>query len=345
MRHTTGKLTVHLLQNTPIILFVIVFVLFGILSPSFLEYGSLEDIVKQASYIGIVAVGMTFVLLTAGIDLSVGSNMYLSAAVAGLLIKNYSIPVGLAFIACLGVGLLFGAFNALAVTKLKIIPFVVTLGTLVAGRGIGLWLTKSVQVEFPDSVSRIGSERLFGLMPLPTVVFAVVVLCATIFLKRTATGRQIYAVGNDLEAAKKAGINTDRVRATAFIICGLLAALGGFVSVAQLGTVDAGFGEQREFDAIAAAVLGGTSLFGGIGSVFPGTVMGAVLIQMVQAGLVVNQVDLYLQPLVAAAIIFLAVLLDSVRNAQLAKLRRRHIRSSPREIGSKAAISRGEDTA
>jgi len=332
MRRTTSQLTVHLLQNTPIILFVIVFVLFGILSPSFLEYGSLEDIVKQASYIGIVAVGMTFVLLTAGIDLSVlsvGSNMYLSAVVAGLLIKNYSRPVGLAFTACLGVGVLFGAFNALAVTKLKIIPFVVTLGTLVAGRGIGLWLTKSVQVEFPDSVLRIGSERLFAKIPLPILVFAVVVLCATIFLKRTATGRQIYAVGNDLEAAKKAGINTDRVRATAFIICGLLAALGGFVSVAQLGTVDAGFGEQREFDAIAAAVLGGTSLFGGIGSVFPGTVMGAVLIQMVQAGLVVNQVDLYLQPLVAAAIIFLAVLLDSVRNAQLAKLRRRHIRSSP----------------
>ena len=142
----------------------------------------------------------------------------------------------------------------------------------------------------------------------------------------TAFGRQLYAVGNDIEAAQKAGIRTARVRGTAFVISGFLAALGGFVSVAQLGIVNAGFGEYREFDAIAAAVLGGSSLFGGIGSVFPGTVLGAVLIQMVTIGLVSAQVDLYLQPLVAAAIIFLAVLLDSVRTRQLARLGRRHIR-------------------
>lgn len=323
---TKDKLVTLALQNTPIILFMLIFVVFGSFSPRFFAYRNLEDIVKQASYIGIVAVGMTFVLLTAGIDLSIGSNMYLSAVVAGLLIKNFAVPVWLALLACLAVGLLFGALNAFAVTKLRMIPFVVTLGTLWVGRGIGLWLTKSVQVSFPDSVILIGSQRLLGIIPLPIAIFALVVLCAHIFLNRTAPGRQIYAVGQDVAAAKKAGINTDRIRATAFILCGLLAALGGFISVAQLGTVDAGFGEYKEFDAIAAAVLGGTSLFGGIGSVFPGTVLGAVLIQMVSAGLVFTQVDLYLQPLVMAAIIFLAVFLDSVRNTQLAKLGRRHIR-------------------
>jgi ribose transport system permease protein len=326
MRKTRGTILVMALRHTPLMLFIVIFLLFGWLSPRFLSYQSFENVVKQASYIGIVAVGMTFVLLTAGIDLSVGSNMYLSAVVAGLLIRHYDLPVLLALVVCLGVGLLFGAVNALAVTRLKLIPFVATLGTLWVGRGLGLWLTESVPVEFPQSVTRIGSQRLFDAVPLPVVVFALVVLCASVLLRWTALGRQIYAVGNDVEAAQKAGINTARVRGTAFILCGLLAALGGFISVSQLGIVSAGFGKDREFDAIAAAVLGGTSLFGGIGSVFPGTVLGAILIQMVTIGLVSAQVELYLQPLVAAGIIFVAVLLDSLRTRQLAKLSRRRIR-------------------
>jgi len=315
-----------LLTYTPFLLFIALFLLFGVLSDRFLQIQTLVNIVKQASYIGIVAVGMTFVLLTAGIDLSVGSNMYLSAIIAGLLIRDYGVPVGLALIACLVVGILFGAFNALVVIKLRIIPFVVTLSTLVAGRGLGLMLTKSQAVLFPDNVIEIGSISLFGVFPLPIAIFVAVVFGAYLFLMRTPLGRQIYAVGFDIEAAKKAGIDTDRVLAVAYIACGLLAALGGFVSVAQLGNINAGFGEGVEFNAIAAAVLGGTSLFGGIGSVFPGTVLGALLIQMVSTGLVFLQVDLYLQPLIAAGIIFLAVFLDGVRNNQLIKLSRRFIR-------------------
>jgi ribose/xylose/arabinose/galactoside ABC-type transport system permease subunit len=314
------------LRYTPLLLFVLIFLLFGLWSPRFLGYQSLENIIKQASYIGIVAVGMTFVLLTAGIDLSVGSNMFLSAVVAGLLIQRYGVPVPAALAACLAVGLLFGIVNALVITKLRIIPFVATLGTLWVGRGLSLWLTRSVAVEFPESVTRIGAQRLFGIVPLPVAVFLLVVLGGAVLLRWTALGRQLYAVGNDLDAAQKAGINTARVRGAAFVLCGFLAALGGFISVAQLGIVNAGFGEGREFDAIAAAVLGGTSLFGGIGSVFPGTLLGAVLIQMVTIGLVSAQVDLYIQPLVQAGIIFLAVLLDSLRTRQLARLSRRHIR-------------------
>jgi len=326
MQKSRGKTLVIVLRHTPLILFALIFLIFGVLSPRFLSYQSFENIVKQASYIGIVAVGMTFVLLTASIDLSVGSNMYLSAVVAGLLIKHYGLPVPLAPVVCLAVGLLFGLVNALAVTKLRIIPFVATLGTLWIGRGLGLWLTKSVPVEFPEGVTQIGAQRLFGIVPLPVVVFLLIVCCAAVLLRGTAFGRQLYAVGNDIEAAKKAGINTAQVRGMAFVICGVLAGLGGFISVAQLGIINAGFGEGREFDAIAAAVLGGTSLFGGIGSVFPGTLLGAVLIQMVTIGLVSAQVDLYLQPLVQAGIIFLAVLLDSIRTRQLVRLSRRHIR-------------------
>jgi ribose transport system permease protein len=316
-----------LLQNTPYILFVVVFLVFGLLSPRFFSIQAAETILKQASYIGIVAVGMTFVILTGGIDLSVGSNMYVSAAVAGLIMQNMKAPVWLGLLVCLGVGLLFGAVNGFLITKLKIVPFIATLGTMVAGKGLGLLFSQSIQIPFPDSVLQLGSTRLFGVIPLPIVIFAFVVLIAHLVLTMTPIGRRIYAVGNDPDAAKKAGLNVDRVLATVYLASGLLAALGGFVSVAQQGVVHPGFGEGYEFNAIAAVVLGGTSLFGGLGTVFPGTVLGAVLIQMIQTGLIFTKVDIYLQPLITAGIILFAILLDAFRNTQLQKLRRRNIRT------------------
>jgi ribose transport system permease protein len=312
------------LKNTSIILFVALFMIFGILTPRFFTYQNFENILAQASYIGIIAVGMTFVLLTGGIDLSVGSNMYVSGIIAGLLIGR-NVPIWLALLACLVVGFLMGSLNAFFITKLKIVPFVVTLGLMVAGRGLGLYMTRSQAVYFPEQVTMMSTVKVAGIIPLPIAIFALVVFAAYIFLNWTQLGRQIYAAGNDIEAAKKAGIHTQPVIATVYIVCGLCAALGGFVSVAQLGIINAGFGQGDEFDAIASAVLGGTSLFGGIGSVFPGTVLGTVMIQMVQAGLVFSQIDLYIQPLIMAAIIFLAVFLDSMRIIQLKKMERRTI--------------------
>lgn len=326
MQFSKNKLVLLGLKNTPVILFIVIFIIFGILSPLFLQYQTFENILKQASYIGIVAVGMTFILLTGGIDLSVGSNMFLSASVFGLLL-NRGLPLWVAFIACLLTGLAFGAVNAFFIVKLRVLPFIVTLSTMTAGRGLGLLLTRSQAILFPNNVLAIGSYRVFGLVPLPIVIFAIVVAAAYFFLKYTPLGRKIYAVGNDKDAAEKAGINTFKVLLTVYLVSGVMAALGGFISISQIGLVNAGFGEGYEFNAIAAAVLGGTSLFGGIGSVFPGTVIGTVLIQMVQAGLVYTQTDLYIQPLVTAAIIFLAIFLDTIKTSQLKKLGRRNIRT------------------
>lgn len=326
MNKKPNRLTFAVLNNTPLLLFAVVFIVFGLVAPQSLRYQSIENAVKQASYVGIVAVGMTFVLLTGGIDLSVGSNMYVSAVVAGLAMQHYSIGPWPALLLCLFVGATFGAVNAFAIAKLKIMPFVVTLSMMVAGRGIGLMFSKSRAVNFPDSVTGLGSAELFGLIPYPIVVFTAVVFCAWVLLERTTLGRQIYAIGYNKEAARKAGVSTDRALVTAYVLCGVFASLGGFISVAQLGNVNAGFGKGDEFDAIAAAVLGGVSLFGGIGRVFPGVVLGAVFIQAVSSSLVSARVDLYLHPLIAAAFIFLAVLIDSLRNTYLAKLSRRNIR-------------------
>jgi ribose/xylose/arabinose/galactoside ABC-type transport system permease subunit len=313
------------LRNTTPILFVLLFAAFGVVAPRFLTAKNFEIILSNASYIGIIAVGMTFVLLTGGIDLSVGSVMYVSAVVTGLVVNRLGLPVWAGLAACLSVGLVFGAVNAFAVTKLGLIPFIATLVTMTAGRGVGLFITRSTAVNFPDSITLMAAYRVGGLVPLNICIFALVVAVAAVYLGRTAPGRQLYAVGNDPEAAKKAGLKTGKVTASTYIVSGVCAALGGFVSIAQLGRVNAGFGQGDEFDAIAAAVLGGASLFGGIGNVFPGTVLGTIMIQMIQAGLVFSNVDLYIQPLVMAFIIFFAVFLDAFRNGQLEKLERRNI--------------------
>jgi ribose transport system permease protein len=180
-------------------------------------------------------------------------------------------------------------------------------------------------MNLPEELLRFGAGRLLG-VPLPIWILAVTTLAGQYVLTRTGFGRRIYAVGNNPDAAHKAGIDVTRMIASVYVISGFCAALGGLVSVAQLGAVSPTFGNQREFAAISAAVLGGTSLFGGRGSVLPGTLLGALLIQTVESGLVIVNADPYVYPLIMAAIIFVAVLLDSVRQREAEKLTRRKIR-------------------
>lgn len=325
MSEKLTKIQVFILKNIPFILFALIFIIFGILSPRFFRYDNFESIATSAAYIGIATVGMTFVLLIGGIDLSIGSNMFLSAACVGLLIQNYKFPIWLALFCGIIIGTLFGAFNAFCIVKLRILPFLVTLSTLVAVRGLTLLLTQSHEVPLPESISSLGADKFLGI-PYTIIIYVVILVMAFILQKLTPLGRQIYAVGNDPEGAKKAGINSDRIIYFVYILSGFLAAIAGIVSVSQMGSVTAGFGEGEEFKAISATVLGGTSLFGGVGTILPGAVIGTVLIQMVQSGLVYIQMDLYVQPLVLSGIIFLAVFLDSLRNRQITKIERRKIR-------------------
>ena len=321
------RLLLWLLRYSSVLLFIAIFIVFGLLSPRFLQVSTFALIAKQAAYIGILAVGTTFVLLTAGIDLSVGSIMYLSAVVAGLVLQGET-PLVLGLLACLGVGAAFGLVNAFFITRLNIIPFIVTLSTLIAGRGLGLAVTRSRSLTLPNSLFEFSSGRFLG-VSVPVLIFVAVVALAALVLKMTPLGRYIYAVGNDAEAAQKAGIDTKRTLTAVYVISGLCAALAAFVAISQLGIVNPAFGEGEELNAIAAAVLGGASLFGGVGSVFPGTVMGTLLIQMVQSGLVFARVDVFVQPLVQALVLLVAVLVDSARNGYLARLKRRNIRREP----------------
>jgi len=323
MSSRAKSLLLRALNHVALLLFLAVLAAFGVLSPKFLTAANLTNLFVQSSSTAIVGIGMTFVLLTAGVDLSVGAIMFVAAAVAGKLVLGGA-PLPVALLAILAVGIVYGAFNALLITRLRIIAFIATLGTLYIGRGLGLWITQTRAMNLPDSFLALGSAKWLG-VPLPLWIFATVLAGAHLVLTRTPFGRQLYAVGNNPEAAKRAGLNTRRLLASVYVISGLCAAIGGILSLAQLGAVSPTFGTNREFSAIAAAVLGGTSLFGGRGAVFPGTVLGALLIQSVENGLVILNADPYLYPLVTSAIIFVAVLADAARNSWLERLGRRRI--------------------
>jgi ribose transport system permease protein len=320
------------LNSAPLLLFVGVFLVFGSFSPKFLEPLNLVNILIQSSSTAIVAIGMTFVLLTAGVDLSVGALMFVAAAVAGKM-TLHGAPLWLALAVIILIGLVCGLVNAFFITRLRIAAFIVTLATLYLGRGFALWLTETRAMNLPDNFLLLGTTRLAG-VPLPVLILAGTLLVAHVVLTRTPFGRQIYAVGQNVETARKAGINTNRILMSVYVISGGCAAVGGIVSLAQLGAVSPTFGLNKEFGAIAAAVLGGTSLFGGRGKVFPGTLLGAVLIQSVENGLVIVNADPYLYPLITSAIIFLAVLIDSARTGLLAKWSRRRIRVEESAIRS-----------
>ncbi|QJU54998.1 ABC transporter permease [Herbiconiux sp. KACC 21604] len=325
-----SKLRQLALGNVPIILLVVVFVIFSLLDPRFFDLQTLGNIARSTAYIGIVAVGMTLVLMTAGIDLSVGSMLYLVAVVVGQIINTAAIPVFVVPLLAIGVGLVLGAVNGFAISFLRVIPFIVTLAMLTVFRGIGLGLSDSREVNYPDVIGALGSQPILGI-PLPVWIFAIVVLVAHIVVTRTPFGRQLLATGEDRAAAERAGIPVRRILFTVYVIAGGLTGLASFVAMTQLRTAAPGFGSGDEFDAIAAAVLGGTSLFGGRGSVFPGTVVGALLIQLIQTGLQFLQVDLYVTPMIQAGIILLAVFVDALRTGRLEKLTRRVVMSERTE--------------
>lgn len=320
---TRRTVLLWLLNQAPVILFAVVFLVFGCISSKFLDLQNLINILIQSSSTAVAAIGMTLVLLTAGVDLSIGSVMFIVVAVAGKSILNGQ-PLWFAFGFGLAAGLICGAVNALLVTQLRIIAFIATLGTLFIGRGFGLWLTNTRAMNMPDEVTQLGAARVFG-VPVPVMIMLVVALLLHWLLTSTPWGRQIYAIGNDVEAAKKAGLRVTPILFSVYVLCGVCAALGGLIALTQTGAVSPSFGQQREFAAIAAAVLGGTSLFGGRGSILPGTLLGAILFQTVENGLVIINADPYLYPMILSTIIFIAVLLDTSRSALVHKLTQRKI--------------------
>lgn len=298
------------LKALPWLLLVAVWLGFGSYSVRFLSVGNLAAIVSQSSWLMVVALGMNFVLLASGVDLSVGAGMYLAAIVVGTMLSTLSWWSSL-LIAIL-IGCLVGALNGFLIVSFSLPSFIVTLASAFIARGAGLYLSSTKVVFATETVAALGRSKVLGVSV--SVLFALVAVCAASFLlKATNLGLYIRSIGADAEGARRAGVPINLATWTAFTVCGGFAGFGGFILLSQTSAASAAFGQNAEFLAIAAAVLGGTSLFGGRGRL-SAPILGAVLITSVQNGLVVINANPYAYPVIVGAVIFLAALIDSGRS-------------------------------
>ncbi len=292
---------------------VILMIILSIATPYFFTVKNLMNVAQQSAINALVSAGMLLTILSAGIDLSVGSVLALSICVTGLAINNFHVNPVVGFLLGIVCGTLFGLVNGLLLTKLHLPhPFISTMGTQNIARGLALFITGASPISgFPNWIQFIGAGYIGGI-PFSFLLVAVMVVLFHIFLTRTTLGRQIYAVGGNREAARLSGINTDRVLIWIYAISGLMAAIAGMV---LLGRVNAAYplaGLQYESDAIAAVIIGGASFMGGIGTIW-GTLVGAMIIAVIRNGLNLLGVAPDMQTVVVGAVIIGAVYIDVLR--------------------------------
>jgi inositol transport system permease protein len=309
-------------QFGPLIFLIVLMAVFTALKPTFIDPINVFNIMRQISITGLIALGMTFVILTAGIDLSVGSLLALCGMVAAIVAKGGTAnsmslsagpEVGLgwfaALLAALATGAIAGGVQGVAITRLKVPPFVVTLGGLTIFRGLTLTLSNGGPISGFTPDFRWFGTGLVGPVPVPVIIFAIAAIICHIVLRYTRFGRSVYAVGGNAEAARLSGLRVDRILVSVYVIVGFFAGLAAFVLSARLNSAEAVAGMGYELTVISAVVIGGTSLFGGIGSV-GGTVVGAALIGVLQNGLQFNNVSSYTQSIVIGLILIIAVAFD-----------------------------------
>lgn len=291
-------------------------IVFAIIAPQFLSVPNLVNVALSIAITGILAVGMTAVILTGGIDLSVGSVAALAGVVAALVAAtDVSGSVALASLAALGVGLAVGLFNGTMVAWFRVPPFVTTLAMLTICRGLAFVLTGGRAIgNLPTGFGLFGREHVLG-VPVPVILMLVVFAVGWFVLRRMTFGRYVYAVGGNREAAFLAGVNVKGVTMLVYILNGLLVGLAGLVLASRLGAGVPNAGIQYELDVIAAVVVGGTSLNGGRGSVIA-TLWGAVFIGVLNNGLNLAGIDPYMQRITLGAVILLAVLADQINKSR-----------------------------
>ena len=296
------------------IVFVIIFIVFSITAKRFLTIHNIANLLLHSAPLLVLTTGVTFVLISGDFDLSIGSVAYLAASVGCLLIveKLVSIPLGILIIFLIGISL--GIVNGLVVTQLKVPAFIATLGMLIGGRGLGLMLTGTrAHLFLPQAMWGFGKIRVGPLYIEFIVALAIAIICQ-IILAKTPFGRKIYAMGDNQKAAQRIGIKLDSMKLTVFVISGFLASVAGYLHVTQAIAVHSQSAYGWEFTAIAMAVIGGVSLFGGKGNIIPGVIVAVLLIMMIDNGLVFLGASPYIYPLVEGLIIFTAIFADSFKH-------------------------------
>jgi ribose transport system permease protein len=278
-------------------------------SSAFLTVGNLLNVLRQASLIFLIASGLTFVILSAGLDLSIGANLGLSACLAAAAIKaTGSISIGI--VAGLACGMTIGIFNGLLITMLRLPPFIATYGMLWMVYGINYWTMGGNTIYgFPAAFREIGIGYLLGI-PIPVLLMALCLIVGSVFTRYTTWGHEIYAIGASPEVARLSGIPVRRRLIMVYTLSGAMSGLAGIVYLARLNSAEAGIGEPLLLPAIAAVLIGGTSLFGGVGSL-SGALIGAVILTLVLNGMNLLTISGNWQPLITGVILLLAAGVDT----------------------------------
>jgi len=311
------------LSKYGIVLILLAMILaFSLLSEGFFTTRNIFNIIRQISFMGLIAIGVTMVIITGGIDLGSGSVLALSAVLATSLAQlqtsatlkypGLEVPVIVPIVVGLGVGALAGVINGSLIAKFKIPPFIATLGMMTVARGFALIYSNKPLSQLTPEYNFIGQGVLFGI-PFPVILLILVAVLIHIMLNNTPFGRYIYALGGNEQAARISGVNTDRVKIGVYTLAGLLSGMAGLVVSSRVGSGQPGQGVGIELDAIAAAVIGGTSLAGGIGTIW-GTIVGALIIGVLDNGLILLNVDQYWITIVKGTIIVVAVIIDQRKN-------------------------------
>ncbi len=297
---------------------IVVFVFLSFASPDFLTADNLFNIGSQTAVVAVIAVGMTLVIITAGIDLSVGSVAALAGVMGALLMSSFGLSMPFAVLGGTLVGAACGLTNGLLVSVGGLNPFIATLGMLSVARGV-VYIATDAQSVFglPDSFRLLGQGVVAGGIPIPVVIIVAVAVIGYLVLTRTKLGRYAYAMGSNLEAARLSGIPIRRYLTSVYVISGALAGFGGMIAASRVASGQPNYGIGLELDVIAAAVIGGASLFGGQGTVV-GTLIGAFLIALIRNGAVLLNVNTFYQQVIIGVIIWAAVFWDQYRRRRLA---------------------------
>ena len=292
---------------------LVVVALISFSTPYFLTTDNLMGVFRSFSLIAIMSIGMVMVIITGGIDLSVGSVMGLSSLVTALGFQS-GLPTPVCMIGGLATGLLFGLFNGVLITVIRLPPFIATLGSLSIGRGLMYIITHGVPLtpDTPDIFAELG-QGYVGLVPVPVVIMIAMTVLFSVLMRKTRFGRHVYATGGNETAARLSGVKTGRVKLLVYMLSGLIAGLAGIVSFSRYLSAEPASGFGAELDVIAAAAIGGASLAGGVGSV-EGAIIGAALAGIIANGVVLMNINTYAQQAITGAVILIAVSLDVWRS-------------------------------
>ncbi|TIO52183.1 MAG: ABC transporter permease [Mesorhizobium sp.] len=303
----------HVREVNVLVAMLIVGALISLWTPYFLTTNNLMGVFRAFSLTAIMSIGMVMVIVTGGIDLSVGSAMGLASLVTALCFgAGYS--TGASIGAGVAVGIVFGLSNGLLITAIGLPPFIATLGTLSIGRGMMYMVTRGVPVtpETPDAFSLLG-QGYVGPVPVPVVIMLILMVLFALIMKRTRFGRHVYATGGNEQAARLSGVKTNRVKLAVYMLSSTIASLAGIIGFSRYLTAEPASGFGSELDVIAAAAIGGASLAGGVGSV-TGAVIGAALVGVIANGVVLLNINTYAQQAITGGVILIAVSLDVLRN-------------------------------